>query len=133
MKYFIDIGIPIIVVTLSAYFSYVEIKAKFLSRKFKMEIPKIIYVIHFLKYLILHIVAVILPFFIIALTNKASQDIFNEWYLSHSTRIISASIGYVLILLPIFMLIPKTNKWIRVYYVLLGLFFCALALIILVP
>ena len=129
MKYFI----PILIVLLSVLFTYSEVKAKLLSKKFKMEVPKAVYVILFFKYFVLHILTVLLPIFVIAFTNKASQDIFNEWYLSPSTRVISASVGYALILLPVFLLVQKKHKWIRAYYMLQGLFFCALALLILIP
>lgn len=74
----------------------------------------------FLKHMLLHIIEFVLPFLILPFIYEMSQKIFNEWYLSGTTRILATLFGAFLVLIPSFILLKKSKIWMRIYYYLIS-------------
>lgn len=74
----------------------------------------------YLKHMLLHIIVFVLPFLILPFIYEMSQKIFNEWYLNATTRILATLFGAFLVLIPSFILLKKSNIWMRIYYYLIS-------------
>ena len=70
----------------------------------------------YLKHFLLHMIVFLLPIFTLPFLYEAAQDIFNEWYLSGSTRITMTLVGFVVIWLPLILLLRNGVMWVRLYY-----------------
>lgn len=126
------IGLPVMFFVLSLYFSFCESKVTTdLSLCNKKNV--IVYVKLTFKYLLLHFLSIIFPLIIIRVLNLLAQDLFNEWYLSAPTRILSALVGYAIIFVQIILFTSKSMKWIRIYYFILAFLFSACAIVLLIP
>lgn len=132
MKFVIDWGFPVMFFVLSLYFSFCEAKV---TTDFSIYNKKnvIAYVKLTLKYLLLHFLSIIFPLIIIRILNLLAQELFDEWYLSASTRILSALVGYAIIFVLILLFTSKSMKWIRIYYFVIAFLFSACSMILLIP
>ena len=57
-----------------------------------------------------------LPFFILPFLYRTSQRIFDEWYLSPSTRVLATLTGYVLLMIPIVLVQRRNTAGWYAYY-----------------
>lgn len=132
MKFVIDWGLLVMFFVLSLYFSFCEVKATTnLSLYNKKNV--IVYVKLTLKYLLLHFLSIIFPLIIIRILNLLAQELFDEWYLSAPTRILSALVGYAIIFVLILLFTSRSKKWIRIYYFVIAFLFSACSMILLIP
>ena len=132
MKFVIDWGLLVMFFVLSLYFSFCEAKVTTnLSLYNKKNV--IVYVKLTLKYLLLHFLSIIFPLIIIRILNLLAQELFDEWYLSAPTRILSALVGYAIIFVLILLFTSRSKKWIRIYYFVIAFLFSACSMILLIP